>query len=100
MTKIEGRLHNAYNITGNLPNFSGMPNLVDLRITRTGLNGVVEEPTNMPKLTTLYIVYNYSLGVLFPRLRALQSFSFFRATTISSHQSLPLIAYQSFGVLM
>ena len=69
-------INNAYNITGNLPNFSGMPNLVDLRITRTGLNGVVEEPTNMPKLTTLYIVYNYSLGVLFPRLRALQSFSF------------------------
>lgn len=95
-------INNAYNITGNLPNFSGMPNLVDLRITRTGLNGVVEEPTNMPKLTTLYIVYNYSLGGAVPAFTSVPELQVFQGsynkfTSISSSYSLPKI--QRFDVI-
>ena len=81
-------------LTGNLPNFSGFPAMNDLRIQRTGLNGIFEEPTHMPLLSNLYVIYNYALGgsvpafTQTPELQVFQGY-YNKFTTIASSYALP-----------
>ena len=89
-------INNAYNLVGNIPAFTGMPKLTDLRIQRTGLNGIFEEPTNMPELTILYVIHNYSLGGCVPAFTSVPKLSVFQGyynkfTCIAPSYNLPAL---------